>query len=598
MFTYKQIINKVIIFIILFLAAASIMASSIVSADHPLYKVVPGARFCVDRKYKLLKVPTEFVGLDALQTKMGDKRGISQKLRLLKPARIYGIFNWVRILEADNWGYLPDKWTLYRQAVPDLLKGINSDIHYIDLPAGENILKINSSWVCLGIKPLDELLPIEKLRVKFTPAAPGGIFAPGSPITGRLNVPTDWKVKNADGKIIASGDTVVVNCPDAKAGLYLLQLKISAGKEFRKLTFPLYLKAANQAQAPSVKNRIPISLDIRGIVAYWRYPRVTLPVFYSIAQTMVKYGANLAYANLTAEELNVFQEFGISVIMDIRRNVSPEVSRHPALYGWFDSKVINKNDISVSISRYNEQKDRPEIKSSRLFYKPMSFNTAFVGCGEIRDPLILWQALNPQIRTLRCTPFNGPFNALNSFSRNGADLASVFAIAERCSQTPWFMMFSAYGASNVKNKINHSGRRIPDRMEIASLSHLALANGAKAIFVYRAAQVDSLISPFTGAPRAKSIAGIKDIADFLEKNSNILTKSRSFTVKYYCQSPYLKIVPRKSGKNLFLYAVNLDVKNKISTQIVVWPDRKSNKSIKLKISLPPGGAKLIPVERQ
>ncbi|MCF6176767.1 MAG: hypothetical protein L3J71_13495 [Victivallaceae bacterium] len=582
-------------FIILFLAAVSIMASSIVSADRPLYKVVPGARFCVDRQYTLLKVPVEFVGLDALQTKMGDKRGITQKLRLLKPARIYGIFNWGRILEAGNWGHIPDKWTLYRQAVPDLIKGMNSDIYYIDLPAGENILKINSSWVCLGIKPLDELLPIEKLYVKFTPAAPGGIFAPGSRISGRLNVPTAWEIKDVKGRVVASGNSRAVNGPATEAGLYFLRLKLSAGREFRNLLFPLYIKAADQARVPSVKNRIPISLDIRGIVDYWRYPQVTLPVFYSIAQTMVKYGANLAYANLTAEELNVFREFGISVIMDIRRDVDAQVSNHPALFGWFDSKVINKQDIAISLKRYQEQQARAEIKNSLLLYKPMSFVASWLGTGGQRDPMLLWQKLSPAIRTLRCTPFNGALNALYSSNNNGADYSSIFAITERCEKTPWYMMFSAYGKRDVKNKFKFFGRRIPNAAEIKAIIHLALANGAKGIFIYRAVQDDSLISPFSGTPRTKSIQGLAEVADFLNKNSDFLKKSTPVNIRTFCANLAVKLIPRRVKGKIYIYAVNLNSEQTVKTHIIVWPKRGSSENITLKLSLSPGGAKLLPV---
>ncbi len=576
-------------FTFLLLTATSILGAGLVKTTAPLYTVKPGSRICADRDYKLLKVPVEFSGLTAIQTNMGDKQGSELKINLEQPARIYGVFNWTRLLEASDWGRIPVNWKLYRHAVPGLVKNMDCDIYYIDLPAGQNTLSINASWLCLGIKPLDQLSAIEKSAAEFSPGSPDGVFAPGKIVKAQLSQPAYWKALDAAGKTIASGKSSEIKFTPPGSGLYLLKVQTN--------TFPVYVKDAKQVKAASIKNRLPICWDVRGIGNYWRDSRMIIPVLYSVAATMVKYGANMAYANLNAKELDIFQQFGITVIMDIRRDIHSQVSDHSALYGWFDSKVINKKDVSVSLKRYQEQKARPEIGKTPLLYKPMSFNASWLGCGGTRDALVLWRLLKPPVRTLRCTPFSGPCDARTAVNNNGADLASIFAITDRGEQTPWHMMFSAYGELNVKDRLNFQGRRIPDAKEITALCHLALANGAKCIYIYRAVQDDSLISPVTGTVRVAGVKGVREIADFLDQNSATLKNSSPVFVKYFCSEPLVRISPRRMKKSIFLYIVNSSAEKSVETQITVWPKRRSSGNVKLKVSLSPGGAKLLPVRK-
>ncbi len=557
----------------------------------PEYQVKPGAKACSDRPFKLKEVPKEFSGLTGIQTKMGDKQGSALKLLLNQPARIYGVFNWPRLLEASEWSKLPKGWSLYWKSAPNIFKNFTCDIYFLDLPAGQHELKFNSSWICLGIKPASQLTAQEQNAAVFYPGKPYGLYKFGEHITGRLNNRCDWKVVDSDMTTIKTGKSDYIDVQVTKPGLYFIQLNDV------KVHIPVYLKPEKQPKVTSVKNRIPICLDIRQIAEYWGDTNFTMPVLYSAAVTMTQNGANLAYANLNNNELALLADFGISVIMDVRREIDPAIPRIPNLFGWFDSKIVNRKDISKSIERYNELKKTAGINNHLFMYKPMSFNASWVGCGDLKDPLTLWRILKPPVRTLRCTPFTVPFDAQTSYSMNGADLASTFAITERCEKTPWFMMFSAYGDKDVKDRISNIGRRIPDTAEIKALCHLALANGAKAIFVYRAAQDNSLVNPVTGRPLSKSIAGLKDIADFLKKSSNILTKTSETPVKVYCANTNLAAIPRRSGKKIYIYVVSKNSKNTESGKIYIWPKKRSKKSTTIEVSLPPGSAKLLPVGR-
>ena len=102
----------------------------------PEYQVKPGAKACSDRPFKLKEVPKEFSGLTGIQTKMGDKQGSALKLLLNQPARIYGVFNWPRLLEASEWSKLPKGWSLYWKSAPNIFKNFTCDIYFLDLPAG------------------------------------------------------------------------------------------------------------------------------------------------------------------------------------------------------------------------------------------------------------------------------------------------------------------------------------------------------------------------------------------------------------------------------------------------------------------------------
>jgi len=568
----------------------------VLSQGYGVYTVRKGAKFCVDRKYTFRAIPPEFDGLRAIQTRMGDKSGSRIEFALAKASRVYALFAWPRGLRAKRFGVIPDGWRRYRLAFPsDDRHAWN--IYYRDFKAGKNVIEANSSYVVMGVQPLDELTARERIVPDIRSGSPEIVFKRGEKVSvkaivgnfsGRTKkVRFAWTFSDGANRALATKDetlwvppgglTRALEFGSPPSAMYFLEAEFTwDGGGRRSIRYPIYVRRELDRAKPPPKDAIAVFCDVRQIGGVGD-PELVVTRLHAVADALRCLGCRGMYANLNKKELDIAQQYGMRVVMDARETVPYDVKTHPALYAWFGSKIVNRKDLP-GYKAQQQALAKTVFKDRPYLYKPMSFVASKLGsANETFNPLLLWRALDPSIRTLRCVPFSGECNALRPNTRaGGLDYNTLFAIAELCHPAPWWFMTSVYGqAADVK--ADAPGRRIPTGPELSALCHLALANGARNLFMYRAIQdMDSgVIHGETMRPVGTAMDGLRRVGSFLEKAGPILAGTRPAARRATTDRLHVVIRPRIKGMGRnashYLYVINLNDEENVTTVVSVDP---------------------------
>jgi hypothetical protein len=588
------------------LCAAAPLKITLESDRFGLYTVKKGAIYCIDRTYKLAKVPPGFEGLTAVQTRMSRKTGMEIGFTVNQPVRVYAVFFSARGIKPKEWGRIPEGWKRYWLDFWRNENGMSWNIHYKDFPAGKNTLKAACGYITLGVRPLDALSEHEQIVPDVRPCIVVDHFRPHNELVfsvGMRNfssketaVALKWVLRDTGNREVAKGQGVYkvpvtgsgssISAGKLKHGLYFIEAEFSWGKDSaRSIRYPFFIEPVHSALKPSQKGHIGIFPDVRQFDFQQDWD-VTETRLHAVIHTLRSHGIRSMYANLSERELGIAHKHGMRVIMDARRYPSEKVLKHPALYAWFGSKAITRKDLASFKKSQDELaatifKDRPYVQ------KPMSHVASKLASNRDNlNPLLVWRFLQPKIRTLRCTPWSGEFNALRPNTRSGGmSYDTLFRIAETSMATPWWFMASVYG-EQVERKADAKGKRKPSGPELSAICHLALANGARNLFTYRSIENmdEGIIHKDTLAPLGTSLQGLKAVSEFLAKTSAILVKTKPGVLRVTCDRLDIVARPRMIPKKIpehYLYVINLNDEKTVTTTLTIAPylQRKPRKEM-------------------
>ena len=438
--------------------------------------------------------------------------------------------------------------------------------------------------------------PVEYLAVKPRPAGNCLVFPPDKDVNLQFKlsnysgleqrVSIAVSVKTWDGAVVKQqmsqqvsaaaneGGATEFDIGRIPAGFYRTDLQAScAAKQFCKIDdLPMAVQelGSGEFKAPVIP-----------VAAYYKYFNKKTPLYqntyaHAAARSLKDHHFNAVVADpsFSREAVDIFKSYGIATI-----SRSGALVDHPAVIATLVSDEPKPEEIEKLKQDYQKLYETTD--------KPIT--TCLVGegmgLGAEGDPLWIWRQLDPELRCFRWYGVKKSFYGLlhDPKYKGWLPLSSVLRIAEASSTTPYWFVAPALGKTDHEAYYHK-----PTPAETRGIMHLAMAYGADGILFWAFQShrgwpcfVDQQsLQPIDGnyAAAAKVAAQIKAHAD-------LLAALRLGGMDVRCPSPVVDARPLHDSRvadrrRKFVYVVNKDARNPVSTRLLLWAERWAVSSVR------------------
>lgn len=365
--------------------------------------------------------------------------------------------------------------------------------------------------------------------------------------------------------VAAEGDTTVdFDMGQIPAGFFRLDLHAScAGKQIcERDDLPLAIQE---------RGGVPFTAPTIPVAGYCKYYNKRTPLYHNtyahaIARDMRDHSFNAVVADpsFTRETIDIFQSYGIATIAR-----SSQFLDHPAVIAALVSDEPKADEIDELKQEYAGLRETTD--------KPLT--TCLVGdalgFGKEGGPLWIWNQLKPELRCFRWYGIKKSFYGIlhEVKYKPYLPLSTVLRIAEMSSDTPYWIVLPSLGKTE-----HESYYHAPTPAEIRGMMHLSLAYGADGLlfFAYQSHMAwPCFVDQMSLEPTDGKYAAAAEVAGKINAHAELIKSLEHVGLDIRCPSPVVDAVPRISSKDekLYVYAVNRDTKNAVSTRLLLWAER-------------------------
>ncbi len=333
---------------------------------------------------------------------------------------------------------------------------------------------------------------------------------------------------------------------------------------------------------------LPLAVHERGTVrfkppalpigVYYKYYNLRSPLYantyaHAAAQSLREHHFNCVVSDpsFTEEIIAIFQSYGIATIAR-----GEKFLEHPAVI----AAMVSDEPKPDEIDKLKQEYERLEKQTD----KPIT--TCLVGdalgLGRDGGPLWMWKRLQPRLRCFRWYGIKKSFyDILHEVKyKPYLPLSSVLRIAEFCSDTPYWFVAQAFGKTEHESYFHK-----PTPAEIRGMMHLALAYGADGILLWAFQSHGSLhclVDQKSLAPTDGNYFAAAEVAAKVAAHAELISSLVHGGLDVRCPSPVVDAVPRQGAKEgkLYVYVVNKDTKNAVSTRLLLWAERWTLSSVR------------------
>lgn len=566
----------------------------LLTRGYEFFNVKVGEYFATDRpKQRVLirEMPEELEGLPAVRGPVsGHKSETIITIESTKPFRVYVPLSWISLPESKSQGRFPDDWKLYSQGNFSATGHEKRDVYYRDFRAGRNEIRIGAFFFILALNPLDSLSEREKFTPELTLPRRTGIYAPdeevvvvlGGEYAGRGSASVSYSIELrrdfGEPKLIKKGN---FSCKPAQSfsrelslgilpeGFHLLEARLRFRKERYLCTLPIGI-APPPKHAKMPEHFIPFGVYRK--YSHSRRPVYSNTYFAYTCYLLRKYGFNaLKDGVVTKEQLDIARSYGIRVCPSVRSNYLEQVLQHPAVIGLIYGDEPTKERIQSYREKYDEL--------AKVTRKPVL--TCMVGestlTGAKNDPIPLWEVLKPKVRLVRFYPFRkGCYDLLHPPAYKGwIPFASALRVFQAYEKTPYWYVGQSFGFEKTERRPEPYWSN-PTPSQVRGMIHLALAYGARGIFLYTFESERNTLAFVDGEslrPTDEKISVIKEISARLSKYTPILLhpelKFGGFETRV--TDWRVEAVPYRIGGKAYTYLVNKDTDHRVRTELLFPP---------------------------
>ncbi|MFQ5808814.1 MAG: hypothetical protein ACE5JM_04255, partial [Armatimonadota bacterium] len=333
---------------------------------------------------------------------------------------------------------------------------------------------------------------------------------------------------------------------------------------------------------------LPVAVQERGsgdyeaplvpVAAYYKYYNERSPIYentyaHAAARSLKERSFNTVVAgpSFTEETIDIFHSYGIATIARSARFID-----HPAVIATLLSDEPKPEEIEALKQQYEEMRKGTD--------KPIT--TCLVGdalgLGREGGPLWIWRQLEPELRCFRWYGIKKSFYGIlhEVKYKPYLPLSSVLRIAEACSETPYWVVLPGLGRSDHESYFHK-----PTPAETRGMMHLSLAYGADGILLWAFQTHGSwpcLVDQKSLEPTDGCYAAAAEVAAKVKAHAELIKSLEHIGLDIRCPSPMVDAVPRKSTMDdkLYVYAVNKDAKNPVTTRLLLWAERWDLESVR------------------
>lgn len=412
-----------------------------------------------------------------------------------------------------------------------------------------------------------EGLPLTDAEVEQARAAGETVVEYGVQKYFRINMLADQTVKSVETVLKAGSEGQVrLNLGKLPPGFYMLDISLlDGGARQRSLKNPLAVLEDLPSRSPDA----PV-YRVGVYTRYMQYKKSADPIFWktylhAIAHDFKKHNINtmIAAGGFDPGELDILQSYGIAGISRGGGQIE-----HPAVIATFVG---------------DEPKPGEEVEKLKKMYADLAKTTDKIittcmvgegmGLGVPGDPVNLWKELQPKVRVFRWYGVKKSFyDALYPVYYKGTlPLTSVLHIAETSSETPWWIILPAFGKDDHEAYFQN-----PSPAQLTAMMHLSCAYGCDGILFFQY-QVEGMADFVTLKPRDGKLAAAGKVAGYFNAHAGLVNNLTRAGLDVRCPSPVVEALPVKGAEDqpLYVYAVNKDAKNAVSTRLMLWAEQWS-----------------------
>ncbi|MDP7134478.1 MAG: hypothetical protein QF437_28545, partial [Planctomycetota bacterium] len=325
------------------------------------------------------------------------------------------------------------------------------------------------------------------------------------------------------------------------------------------LTSVMLLPAESCAFDPPV---IPVG-------AWYKSPRTEPDYVRSVALSLKQHNFNTVVGNasFTREMIDIFQKQGIAVITR-----GDTFLDHPAVIGSVvgDDPAPGKG-LPLDVEQLKQQYQKLRAKTD----KPLITCAAGDGLGvdNVDSPWAFWKGVVPQVRCLRWYGIaRGHYGILHKRLYKGhVSFSSVLRMASS-GKGPYWIVLPSFGKND--REAEHQN---PSAAQIRGMMHLALAYGAKGILFWAFqdhADWQCLVAEESLKPTDDKYAAAAEVAARIRAHGQLIRSLRPAGGDVRCPSSFVEAVGQvDTDKRQYLYVVNKNTKEPVSTQLLWWGER-------------------------
>jgi len=414
------------------------------------------------------------------------------------------------------------------------------------------------------------------------------VFAPEAKVPLRFKV-TNHSASEQQVTVVASVKTwgdEVVKAPQTRP------VKVGAGAsgtaEFDMGRIPAgFYRVELQAQCGGKDvarvDDLPLAVHTRGeggfrapvipVAVYYKYFNQKSPIYlntyaHAAARSLRDHHFNAVVAgpSFTRQMVDIFQSYGIATI------ARGQCLDHPAVIATLIGDEPKRDQIEKLKQEYQKVRATTD--------KPITTCLVGEGIGLGREggPLWIWRQLDAKLRCFRWYGIKKSFyGTLHDLKYKGClPLASVLRIAEASSDSPYWFVAPALGKTDHEAYFHK-----PTPAETKGLMHLVLAYGVDGILFWSFQTHGSwpcFVEQKSLEPTDGSYAAAAEVAGHIGKHAELLAALRLGGLDVRCPSPVVEARPLHDSRvedrgRRFVYVVNKDARNSVSTRLLLWADR-------------------------
>ncbi|MDP6355408.1 MAG: hypothetical protein QF473_09925 [Planctomycetota bacterium] len=303
--------------------------------------------------------------------------------------------------------------------------------------------------------------------------------------------------------------------------------------------------------------------------AWYKSPRTEPDYVRSVALSLKQHNFNTVVGNasFTREMVDIFQQQGIAVITH-----GDTFLDHPAVIGSVvgDDPAPGKRlllDVEKLKQQYQKLRDRTD--------KPLITSVAGDGLGvdNVESPWSFWKGVLPQVRCLRWYGIaRGHYGILHKRLYKGyVSFSSVLRMASS-GKGPFWIVLPSFGKNG--REAEHQN---PSAAQIKGMMHLAMAYGAKGILFWALqdhADWRCLVAAESLKPTDDKYAAAAEVAARVRAHGQLIRSLRPAGGDVRCPNSFVEAVGQvNTDERRYLYVVNKNTKEPVSTQLLWWGER-------------------------
>ena len=187
-----------------------------------------------------------------------------------------------------------------------------------------------------------------------------------------------------------------------------------------------------------------------------------------------------------------------------------------------------------------------------------------------------WDALKPRFRFCRIYSCSGATTTRDNLRLIGKTITYPGQLTNVRSygNTPYGMIIPTFGEGGPK-----AYYRDPTAAEAKVMTHMSLAYGAKGLFYYTwqsesVGDGGALVDPMGLRPLDGKLMGLTGEAFKVRDHARLIHSLQPDPRRVYCSTPWVEIVPLRSGNDKYLYVINRNVRSVTRADVYWDPERR------------------------